>query len=402
MITTRTTLGVDRGVTLPLGSTGFGELGCTLTGAKTVDLSSEQFSHQKAVLDLMDLYMSLFRVESGSEFARSKGFGGPFDIMARLPEGSSYFDFDDQYPRYMALKKELLANERKRNIVFQNDGSHNDFWIALAESLPHHCPGYFSCDQAPNTFTNNITGEEWKLNQCDPFLAVVSSVQEDLILLERNKGGSPKISNISVFFPSRWNPAGAAGRSVRDVHQIVPKFEIAGLSDKIDRILNNLDKPGVRFTRLIHPYPILHQSTDIEIPKFPAGVNYTEGNVEDKLYMRVEKQRFFSGDTLTGDARHKDLILMSIKTYVLPLRVIEASQGFAQKMWELHEAIRNEPTDPNDPLNVFREYRGGTTAFLEPLIDYLDRVRKVQLQNPLEHIKRFGIPDDAYSCFLVS
>lgn len=358
--------------------------------------TSEKFSYQKAVLDLMDLYVSLFGTGTKSEGSKNREvFFGPKDYMKNLPQDDPLFDLNNQHSKYLALKRRLFSDPQKRDVVFQTSGKHNDFWREFFKILVKRHPGYSSL--ANNSFRNNITGEVWDLNKHDPFFASVFSTQEDLVLLQKN-GSSPIIDDASVCFPSRWNPQGAQGRSVKQTHEAVPKFIAAGLEMFIQRIMNQLEKPGVRFTRVVHPFPFLAQHTTTNIKTLPDGAIYTPDNVADTLFLRLEKQRFFRGDNVTdGNLAFEDLLLFSIQTYVLPLKAIEASPKFAMAMLNLHERFLREPVDPDNPDDRFLKYRGGSEAFVHPLKTYLERVASAsEPKNPLEVISSIRVPSDIY------
>ncbi len=360
-------------------------------------LGGENFTHQKAVLELMHLYLKLFGKgeKSPGSLARRVYFG-PKDYMKDLPENDPFFDFDDQYYKYQTLKRELISNPKKTNTAFHNSGKHNDFWREFFKCSAKKRPDLFE-PLSEHSFRNNITGEVWDLNEHDPFLASALSMQEDLVLLQKN-GESPVIDDLSVCFPSRWNPRGGPSLSIKQVHDIVPKFVPTGREAMIQTIMNKLEKPGVRFTRAVHPLPYLHQATDLNIITLPEGITYTPDNLKDELFLRLEKQRFCRGDNVTGGNKaFEDLLWFSIKTYIIPLRAIEACPDFANAMLRLHEGFLDEPVEPGKPHDIFLKYRGGTETFIHPLIEYLGNIAKnPSPENPFEKISLVRIPDRAY------
>lgn len=283
--------------------------------------------------------------------------------MKPLPKKAPWFDFDDQYDKYLGLKRDLYLDDKRRNAVFSSSGEHKEFWKDVLAALKNRYHTFLSLN-FKNEFKNDINGEVWDLGKCDPFLAAALSFQEDFVLLELNDG-SPKIKDASVAFPSRWNPVHASGQTIEDTH-----------------------KPGVRFTRLIHPFPFLHLATDLPIATLPSNVTYTSDNVRNNLFLRLEKQRFFPGNIITGNNNHKNLVLMTIKTYVLPLYAVEANTRFAQSLLNLYQGFRDEPVEGGQ----FIEYRGGTSAFIDPVIEYLTQVvsaNSLQTQN-------FALPKSMY------
>ena len=405
MNTVRTELGVGRGVRfarelLMERRLGNGE-------AKPVSnkfFQSEEFSYPGRVLAVMDQYLDSFPHEKLSQAVRDAGFAGPIDLMGKIKDfklqeldQSDFFDFDSEYNRYLNLKKELFTHPTKKDIVFYNSGDHNDFWDAFLKSLSKRYPKYYSNDG--DNFTNNITGGNWNLKNHDPFSAAALSLQEDLILLKKQPDGSSRIRDISVCFPSRWNPGEAHDKSVKEVHSIVPKWDDAKLGDVIEAAINGIKVPSQRNTRLIHGFPILSQTTENSIPGVPAGIIYTKENVGDKLFLRLERQKFFRGDNLTGDPRHENLVLMSIKTYVLPLKAIETSKAFAERMLGLYERFRieYEKEKLQNDRHTFVDYRKGTEEFLYPVLEYLrEVVAKPEPIDPLSTIKQYKIPEDAF------
>lgn len=354
----------------------------------------DEHNYFSQALATMELYVELFGEEPRKfqELVDQGKYHGPFDLMKKLPKGSPLFDLDSEYDKYVGLKRELFLDPERRKVAFQSSGEFKEFWTKFLESLSKKHNSQFLF--ANNKFTNEITGEEWDLNKHDPMDVASLSVQEDLILLEKKPGDSPVIRDISVCFPSRWSPMTAPGRRVIDVHQIVPKFIAAGLGNSINDILNNLHDAGIRFTRLVHPFSQLNQSAELGLKEIPDGVNYDKNNIED-LFVRVEKQRFFSGDYITGDPKFKDLLMMSIKTYVLPLSALKASPAFAKGLLRLHQRFVDEkPVDDKRPYDVFRKYRGGTESFLLPLLDYLKEISDKQPDK--RALETIYVPRDLY------
>lgn len=360
-----------------------------------VSFGDENHRYQNQALETMELYVRLF----GNEPAKFKAmveqgqYHGPFDLMKKFPKDYHFFDFDSEYGNYLKLKRELFVDPAKKDASFYSSGKYKDFWLKFLETLSKKNGDIFTL--ANNSFTNNITGETWDLNKYDPMFVAALSVQEDLILLEKKPTDSPVIQDISVCFPSRWSPSTAPGKKVIDVHEIVPKFLSAGLGHSINEILNSLHDAGIRFTRLVHPFSQLHQSADMGLKELPDGVSYDKNNIED-LFIRVEKQRFMSGDFLSGDPRFKDLLLMSIKTYILPVKAVKACPEYAAALLRLHERFVNEePSDSRRQFDVFRKYRGGTEAFLSPLLDYLRNASQGPANK--EVLNETPVPRDIYS-----
>lgn len=355
----------------------------------------DEHNYFSQALATMDLYVELFGEEPRKfqELVDQGKYHGPFDLMKKLPKGSQLFDFDSEYDKYLGLKRELFLDSKRRKIAFQPSGEFKEFWTKFLEVLSKKHSSQFLFTN--NKFTNEITGEEWDLNKHDPMDVAALSVQEDLILIEKKRGDSPVIKDISVCFPSRWSPMTAPGKRVIDVHQIVPKFIAAGLGDSINEILNNLHDAGIRFTRLVHPFSQLNQSAELGLKEIPDGVSYDKNNIDD-LFVRVEKQRFFSGDYITGDPKFKDLLMMSIKTYVVPLKTLKASPAFAKGLLRLHQRfVPEKSVNERRPNDVFRIYRGGTKDFLFPLLDYLHEIS----DKPVDRraLGAISVPRDIYS-----
>lgn len=355
----------------------------------------DEHNYFSQALATMDLYVELFGEEPRKfqELVDQGKYHGPFDLMKKLPKGSQLFDFDSEYDKYLGLKRELFSDPDRKKIAFQPSGEFKEFWTKFLEVLSKKHSSQFLFTN--NKFINEITGEEWNLNKHDPMDIASLSVQEDLILIEKKPGDSPVIRDISVCFPSRWSPMTAPGKRVIDVHEIVPKFIAAGLGDSINEILNHLNDAGIRFTRLVHPFPQLNQSAELGLKEIPDGVSYDRNNIED-LFVRVEKQRFFSGDYITGDPKFKDLLMMSIKTYVLPLNALKASPAFAKGLLRLHQRfVPEKSVNERRPNDVFRIYRGGTKDFLLPLLDYLHEIS----DKPVDRraLGAISVPRDIYS-----
>ena len=73
--------------------------------------------------------------------------------------------------------------------------------------IKNGCFGYFG----PKTDTS-----QYKLHN------LIYKIKEDVVIVELDENGNDYISFVDVCAPQCWNPAGAVGKSLSEVHQMVP------------------------------------------------------------------------------------------------------------------------------------------------------------------------------------
>jgi len=116
-----------------------------------------------------------------------------------------------------------------------------------------------------------------------PLIDAASHVQEDLCILQK-QGHEHVLSAAVMCFPSSWDLREKIGRSIADIHRVVPEF--LPVKSIVERMLSaiRVEQPLGRANFLIYTDPELHQPRREGIPK-PI-------DPRAKRYVRVERQTF--------------------------------------------------------------------------------------------------------------
>lgn len=124
-------------------------------------------------------------------------------------------------------------------------------------------------------------------------------LEPDVVLLSRDRDGTFRVSGGVVVFPSHWSLPEKIGRTLLEVHGVVPGLNVA-IGPAIDKYLDKI-KPGFAAGRPnwglaatdawnLHP--------NVKAPKLVAGLR------TDQMWLRVERQMLTplprSGDMLFG------------------------------------------------------------------------------------------------------
>ena len=163
----------------------------------------------------------------------------------------------DSFAAQMAYRRELIRE--KRGIVF-----------AAQETAYKACRELRDMIKAPHSKDH-------------PLIDAASHVQEDLCILQK-QGDEHVLSAGVMCFPSSWDLGEKIGRSIADIHTVVPEF--SPVQSIVERMLSaiRVEQPLGRANFLIYTDPELHQPRREGIPK---PIDPTA-----KRYVRVERQTF--------------------------------------------------------------------------------------------------------------
>jgi hypothetical protein len=149
--------------------------------------------------------------------------------------------------------------------------------------------------------------------------------EADLLVME---SASKKVAAAAVSFPSSWDPAGAVGKTLDDVHGVVPR-----LNPQIGVMINRfLDKvpPGKSYCRENWSFT---RTEELDYHPAVGRRRLDESVTLDELFLRVEHQ-LFTG--IPGG------VLMGIRIEVCPLKDLAADP----EVWRtVAEKIRSMPAD---------------------------------------------------------
>ena len=201
---------------------------------------------------------------------------------------------DDDYPRDLALKAQLLA-QRHHDVFAARD---TDQVRAASEEV----------------LGLTADGDAGALHPLD---AAGRHVQEDLCILVL-RDGAPHLDAASLCFPSYWRLADKLGRPLVDVHGPVPQYA-EQLTAKVEGFLRRL-APGRMVWRRnwsIHNDP----SYFAPVPGPPKP----DLAIPDDLYLRSERQVLRRLTT-------PDAVLFTIRTQQVPLAVLEERPDIAHRL----------------------------------------------------------------------
>ncbi len=137
-----------------------------------------------------------------------------------------------------------------------------------------------------------------------------------------------KVAAAAVCFPSSWDPAGAVGKILDEVHGVVPRLN-PQIGTMIDRFLEKLS-PGKSYCRENWSFT---RTADLDYHPEVGRRRLDDSVTLDELFLRVEHQ-LFTG--IPGG------VLMGIRIEVCPLVDLATVPG----VWRLTaEKIRTMPED---------------------------------------------------------
>ena len=157
-------------------------------------------------------------------------------------------------------------------------------------------------------------------------LAALSRLWEaDLLVMDQE---TKKVAATAVCFPSSWDPAGAVGKILDEVHGVVPRLN-PQIGTMIDRFLEKLS-PGKSYCRENWSFT---RTADLDYHPEVGRRRLDDSVTLDELFLRVEHQ-LFTG--IPGG------VLMGIRIEVCPLVDLATVPG----VWRLTaEKIRTMPED---------------------------------------------------------
>jgi hypothetical protein len=293
--------------------------------------------------------------------------------MARLNEGAGHFVVDDELPRYLAAKLELLDAHPQLCRAYQRDDEAGlcaalrrvaalvaaeqpqrlhlsaDGWTVphlgvrlAAEGEVARVPGapLTELGERAAEHLTSVTGVARLLD------ALALSVQEDLVVMRLTARGD-EAEALAVCFPSRWDPAEKLGLGFAAIHRPVAHSEaLVAAAPRVMQALVNKG-PFVRYLWSLTPSPQLSLH-----PALVAGDTDTDLAAE-ALTFRVERQTTYALPELAR-------VLFTIRTYTAPLAQVATTP---ERKRVLAEAIRSM----DDELLAYK----GLEPWRERLLDWL-------------------------------
>ena len=172
------------------------------------------------------------------------------------------------------------------------------------------------------------------------------SWEADLLVMDLE---SKKVVAAAVCFPSSWDPAGAVGKTLDEVHGVVPRLNLQ-IGVMIDRFLDKVS-PGKSYCRENWSFT---RTQDLDYHPKVGRRKLDESVTLDELFLRVEHQLF------TGIAGG---VLMGIRIETCPLTDLAADPG----IWRaVAEKIGTIPHD----VAVYKSMDSATHQILEEMKTY--------------------------------
>jgi hypothetical protein len=270
--------------------------------------------------------------------------------LRKLAPGAGHFRTDEQWPRYLRQKLELLgAAAGSCRVIAGDERLVAEALWEVAGLLAAEQPERFTvaeerlsiadlelamgrdgadCGRAP---IGRSTGSSLRLDAAThPRVhehlaslapterladALALALQEDLVLM----AGPPGDDHARLFhvcFPSHWDPAARRGASFAQLHAPVPHNSrlLAGSRNMLAAMLAK--GPFERHVWSLTPNPDLDQH-----PARPHGEPLTAGSQVDRLWFRAERQ---TTRALSSCA------LFTIRVFVVPLRSVLDQPGRAE------------------------------------------------------------------------
>ena len=171
-----------------------------------------------------------------------------------------------------------------------------------------------------------------------PLQRAALAIHEDLVVMQR-RGDEWVMTAGAVCFPTGWSPAEYLGRSLAQIHSVVPRFDEIAVA--VNRLFDRI-RPGSVVWR---PNWSVLATSELRLPAGRPRQTPATATVDD-LYLRIERQ------TLRRLVAHPDAMVFTIRIHRWPLAEVVSAidQG-------LLEALCTMPDDVADykNLRVWRE-----------------------------------------------
>jgi hypothetical protein len=201
-------------------------------------------------------------------------------VGTRPIDESDWLIVDGDRAALLATKERLLVHDHSE--VVQLADLPNRIGTEVAElvlnNYRRHHPGVLT--RSGGLVTDVDSGLVVDLNADHPLLGISRVVAEDLCVMV-DRGGEWVLAGACVCFPSRWSLREKVGRSLDDIHDVVPGYAgpVAVASRRVfDRLTDGV---LLRFNWTLLDDPELFQPRP---PRSPAAVG------PDGLYLRAERQ----------------------------------------------------------------------------------------------------------------
>ena len=288
------------------------------------------------------------------------GDRGRLRLGLRPIEISDWIHYEDDFPLRIREKKRLYATKRKRvlDALIESLGAQQELLNILIAYLKHNHANKFKFkNKQIISLAENETYTVSKYDQC-PLELVSYLVADDFCLLEKDQKDYRLVA-ASVCAPTWWELSEKIGMPLTTIHS-----PIEGLEEKIGRsirhFLQNL-KVGECYQRsnwflVNQPNFCIFPSTFNMEQMEQDLVRINSDNIEEKLYLRCERQTFRKLEKSRN-------VAFSIKVYVSPISIVKKHTAIAR---DLVIAMNTMVPDQKQAL--------GINIVEKPLRNYLQRI----------------------------
>ena len=254
-------------------------------------------------------------------------------VSTRSIEEAEWLLVDDSRRLLLDHKRRLIADRPAQ--VLAVDAVPQPIGTEVAESIldhyARHHPGLLL--RSGQKVVDADSGATLDLTRQHPMAVVSQVVAEDLCVMVPEEGVWI-LQGACVCFPSRWNLAEKVGRSLDDIHDVVPGYS-GGVAEASRGVFDRLeDRILLRFNWTVLDDPTLFQ------PHPPAERSRRALSPED-LYLRVERQTLRRLPT-------SGAVLFAIHTTVQPLA----------EVGDRPEQARDLAASLRSSTSATREYKG--------------------------------------------
>ncbi|KAI5480400.1 hypothetical protein MNV49_000975 [Pseudohyphozyma bogoriensis] len=219
-----------------------------------------------------------------------------FQTMAHQPMHiNNWIEIDKDYERDLAMKKEVIAKHGAKvlNSLPENDHASGELLATLVDYLPKRYPTLF--ESLPGGIWNKVTDEKYpnvdKLQGVEALMVVSRLVQDDFLMAREREDGHVYFVGGVVAHPGFYDFSQKIGKSMYDVHTVVPQFNEKILMS-VERTLKRF-QPHEPFERssweMVDDYNLYHHN----IADLHDGEATLDENLHPKDYLfRTDHQTF--------------------------------------------------------------------------------------------------------------
>ncbi|MDW3095768.1 MAG: DUF3445 domain-containing protein [Gammaproteobacteria bacterium] len=262
--------------------------------------------------------------------------------LTSIPE-SEWIQYEKDLPERIAQKKKLIYEQPNRVIQYSDESlsAQRELLQNIISYLAKYKSDLFILnDSSITSYTEGITYEFEKYKN-NPLELISYLVADDFCLLEKFNDDYRLVAG-SVCSPTYWELSEKIGKPMKDVHAPIPNLE-----DRIGHMIRhffsglNTDVYYQRSNWFIMSNSDLTLFKDDSNPDKEIN-NLNISNIEDKLFLRSERQTFRKLSKTKN-------IAFGIKIYVSPLSILKKHTLIAE---DLIQGLNTMSVDQKEIMGV--------------------------------------------------